>query len=116
MSSSFAIQANTVGVTVGTTASTVVFQNSITNTFRITTNVAATTDTVFVGVFAGNTAPGFHHPLPDGTTSGAGIPITNAESLFLSGGFGLPTPGNVTVAAICSTGTALVYITPVFTN
>ena len=113
--SSFAVQANTAALSVGTTVSSYVFQNSITDTFRITTNLAITTDTVFVAVFAGNVPINMDHPTQNGAT-GIGTPVVAGESLYISGGFGLPTPGNVTVAAICSTGTAAVYITPVFTN
>jgi len=113
--SSYAVQGNTTALTVGTTVSSYVFQNSITDTFRITSNLGVTNDTIFVAVFAGNVPINMDHPTQNGTT-GIGTPVVAGESLYISGGFGLPNPGNVTVAAICSSGTAAVYITPVFTS
>lgn len=109
----FTILGNTAAAVVTTTQVNTVFRFCDTNTFRIVSNLALTSDTVFVGVFSGNTATSFHHPILGGAT-GQGIPVVGSEAVFVTGNFGISTlPGNVTVAAITSSGAAEVYITPV---
>ena len=111
---SFITAGNTVLVTANTVQQNVLFSGINTNTFRIVTNVAATSATTFIGVIQGNTATSFNHPGAAGLNNGQGFPITNAEVTYVSGNFGIGgTAGNVTVATIMSSGAALVYITPV---
>ena len=110
---SFTILGNTAAAVVTSTQVNTLFQFCNTNTFRIVSNLATTSDTVFVGVFSGNTATSFHHPVIGGDT-GQGIPVVSSEAVFVTGNFGISAlPGNVTVAAITSSGAAQVYITPV---
>ena len=110
---SFITAGNTVLVTANTVQQNVLFSGINTNTFRIVTNVAATSATTFIGVIQGNTATSFNHP-GSGNGNAQGFPITNAEVTYVSGNFGIGgTAGNVTVATIMSSGAALVYITPV---
>jgi hypothetical protein len=109
---SFIPVGNTTIVTANTVQQNVLFSGVNTNTFRIVTNVAATT--TFVGVITGNTADSFNHPGAAGLNNGQGFPVTSAEVCYVSGNFGIGgVAGNVTVATITSSGTALVYITPV---
>jgi hypothetical protein len=112
---SFIAAGNTQVVTATTTPTAVIFTGCNTNTFRIVTNVAATSPFTFVSVVQGNTAPDFNHPGLT-TGSGTGVPITNASATYVTGNFGLGGgPGNVTVATMTSSGAALVFITPVNT-
>jgi hypothetical protein len=108
--------ANTAAIVANTSVNSYTFVNCTTNQFRITSNLAVTADTAFVAVFLGSQPVNMDHPTLNGTT-GVGVPVVGGESIILQGNFGTSNlPANVTIGAICSTGAAGIYITPVYSQ